>query len=106
MPIQRLKNGVVASIVAMMLLSPPSIVQAEFISKGSARCGQWLEARTKNQALSYEFWLLGFLSGLAAGEDSNVLQSSDPASLEFWMDNFCRADPLSNVATGGTKLYI
>ena len=53
---------------------------------------------------------MGYLSGIALALDkdfwgqpgSNAL---DSASVYLWMDNYCRANPLKDIADGGELLF-
>lgn len=79
--------------------------QATVTSFGNYDCGEWF---TKRQPA--RIWLLGYLSGLAAGDSQakvdvlDRLNSADQAYL--WMDNYCKANPLKKVSNGAVQLYI
>jgi hypothetical protein len=70
-------------------------------------CGQWVQQRNPDgrTAEVYRFWLLGYVSGLAVASGTDKLKSTDSASIELWMDNYCRANPLKYVDEGGTVLF-
>ena len=74
---------------------------------GSAPCGRWVEERAADGwgALGDVRWLVGFLSGLAVESGVDVLPGANSASLELWMDNYCRANPLANTGDGGIILF-
>lgn len=72
---------------------------------GIPDCGQWVN----QHSLYQKAWLAGFLSGLASMDSGNAdvldrLSSIDQAYL--WMDNWCHANPLRNIANGGNLLYL
>lgn len=77
---------------------------------GSASCGDWVQNRTGGGdaklllSTAQKFWLLGYLSGVANGSGVDFMRTSDAASFELWMDNYCRDNPLDNVADGAVKL--
>lgn len=77
---------------------------------GSASCGDWIQNRTGGGDAklllntAQEFWLLGYLSGVANGLGVDFMRTSDAASFYLWMDNYCRDNPLDNVADGAVKL--
>ena len=75
---------------------------------GVPDCGQWLKGShvTKQQHIA---WLLGYLSGINGTVFSlrkeaplNALSSGEQAMA--WMDNYCKANPLSDLYDGGGKL--
>lgn len=75
------------------------------MTKGAAPCGEWLESRQAQTALPDEYWLLGYLSGLALGTGLDVLNGVKSASLAAWVDNYCKQYPLENLSTAGSKLF-
>ena len=73
---------------------------------GGPSCGQWVKERgPNNRASPYNLgWLLGFVSGIAATAQEDVLEQTDNKSVELWIDNYCRANPLKSVAEGADAL--
>jgi len=77
---------------------------------GSASCRDWVQNRTGGGdaklllSTAQEFWLLGYLSGVANGLGVDFMRTANAASIELWMDNYCRNNPLDNVADGAVKL--
>lgn len=75
---------------------------------GSASCGEWVQNRAKGDEklanAAQEFWLLGYLSGVANGLGVDFMKTANAASIELWMDNYCRNNPLDNIADGAVKL--
>lgn len=90
--------------IALLVVCNCSFAQGA-IGIDSPNCGRWVKANDLGQ----KWWLLGFLSGLNSAMRQDV--KNDPlkgASLEgfyLWMDNYCKANPLSNLFTGGNLLY-
>ncbi len=74
---------------------------------GAQSCGEWVTARAKDALSAETVWVLGFLSGLAAGEGVDFwgtpgaprVNPLDNASVYLWMDNYCKANPLHMIAT-------
>lgn len=65
---------------------------------GISSCGTWLEARRSSNEigwLSSGQWILGWLS--AAGYYGVDLKKTDPAAITAWIDNYCAANPLSDL---------
>lgn len=76
---------------------------------GTPSCGAWVAERAKVDSwlsLSYRGWLNGFLSGMSLGLNVDALAAPDNESLYLWMDNWCRANPLKNLAAGGKELFM
>lgn len=76
---------------------------------GAPSCGSWVSERAKGQTmmtLAEQNWLVGYLSGVAVGAASDFLKGTDNASLFLWVDNYCRANPLKNLAAAGTELAV
>ncbi|MFM2434454.1 MAG: putative exported protein [Pseudomonadota bacterium] len=75
---------------------------------GAPPCENWVKARNENNswlARVFQGWLVGYLSGLAVGRDKDVLGETDSSSIDLWMDNYCKANPLKDVGDGGIYLY-
>src|SRR5450830_390240 len=86
---------------SMVAVSSPSEGGAEAILAPS--CGEWVVHREKSDtlALSNTSWLLCYLSGLAVSSGKDYLSATDNASIYKWMDSYCRANPLTDVSSGG-----
>jgi hypothetical protein len=76
------------------------------IGLGWGACGTWTARRTARHAdpAPYEQWVLGYLSGVAAGSAAldppkrlNPLNGVDAQAVSAWMDNYCRAHPLVTI---------
>jgi hypothetical protein len=60
-----------------------------------------------DNTLSYsKQWLVGYLSGVAAGLDKDLLTGMNNDSIFLWMDNYCRANPLRRIDEGGYTLAL
>lgn len=97
-------SNFIRHVVALLILVP-TVCQAVTI-RGVPSCGDWVENRALNNVLGVanEFWLLGYLSGLAVGSNRDFIKGTDNPSLFLWVDNFCRASPLKDVADAGSQL--
>jgi hypothetical protein len=78
----------------------------ENTAMGFRGCGTWIKDRAEKSwaATVEEGWLTGYLSGIAISSDVDFLKGADGNSFMFWMDNYCRDNPLSNLAVGGFQL--
>lgn len=74
--------------------------------RGSRSCGTWLEERQRDKHQYAEAWLVGFLSGMAFESDKDFLSGTDNASLDAWMDNYCRRNPLQSMYKGAEGLMM
>jgi hypothetical protein len=91
-----------------------TLLMASFISqavpavevRGGPSCGSWVQERQVRDwpSVANELWLVGFLSGLAVGSNHEILAGKDNPSLFLWVDNYCRANPLKEVADAGFAL--
>lgn len=70
------------------------------VLRGMPSCGLW----TSQQDARDRIWLDGYLSGLAFAYNKDILNGTDKASIYGWVDNYCRANPLSELAEAGNAL--
>jgi len=79
---------------------------AEVTLLGNPNCGDWIKV---NSAVD-RAWLAGYMSGLNVGISPNSkLDSLDGMTgnqVYLWMDNYCKANPLSDLNRGGNELQI
>ena len=90
-----------------ILLTLPLLSQGQ-TAFGAPDCGQWVKDSTTNR----KAWLLGYMSGLNVAHELSDLKQKDPldkmrsAEQAFlWVDNYCRANPMSTVALAGWELF-
>ena len=69
----------------------------------NSSCGDWVEARQKNQN-SIQLWYLGFISGINFRAKDDLLSEVNAASAYLWMDKYCQENPLKTVVQGSVKL--
>ncbi len=97
-------------LAACCLLASAQFAAAAPAERAEARaapsCGEWIDHRKKSDtlALSNTSWLVGYLSGLAVGSGKNFLPGNENTEIFSWMDNYCRSNPLTDIAAGGTSL--
>lgn len=94
--------------VALVCLSLLSTSVPAVTVLGGGSCGQWISDRKSNKMMSAtkEFWLLGYISGLAAATDKDVLKGMDSNSMEAWIDNYCGNNPLDRFVNAADALFI
>lgn len=71
---------------------------------GSVKCSQWLQARADKKSQFQEQYLVGLVDGMTLGRAINIW-SAKGYSLErnqffYWMDNYCKNNPLGQTITG------
>lgn len=75
--------------------------------KASIPCPDWTKWRTTSGTFAAgEFWVFGYLSGIAIGTNVNFLDGVGTNAIEAWMDNYCKGHPLDTVADGAKNLAI
>ena len=103
-----MKTRLPTLMLALALGSSSAMSQTIF---GTYDCGHWFST---NQPINRDakVWLMGYLSGMnamavkapAKPDPLGKLTSADQAFL--WMDNYCKANPLKPLTTGGLTLFI
>ena len=107
---QRFLMRFVFGITLMIGLSQPAFPQvkrfATVLGAVDNSCADWITARDRKNAQAYEFWLLGFVSGINISKDYSIdfLSGIKGASLELWMDKYCRENPLKTFPEGAFLL--
>lgn len=91
----------ICTLVAIATLGGVSNSANALTTRGSSSCGEWVSEGSRYGMT----WLLGYLSGLAMGTGHDVLSGTDHKSIELWMTNYCKANPLSNIADGGEEIF-
>ena len=99
--------------LALVVLSPvvltPTQAKAVMI-KGSVNCGNWLKAREQKNAGHFEWYLIGVLNMLAVERKQEFWQAGgvniDATQVEYWIDNYCKDNPLDSVLAGAEELFV
>lgn len=92
-------------LAGLMLIGVANTARAITV-RGISSCGEWVSHNNDQVKWRAQTWLLGFLSGLAAGTKKDVLDSTDNESVYLWMDNYCKANPLKGTHDGAGYLYL
>ena len=100
-----MKNRVLTLLLSITLVyvsATASAVAPHISTLGVPPCGTWVKDRQDPKARllskTNEYWLVGYLTGLSVGIGKDFLNGTDPDSLFLWVDNYCRANPLSDAA--------
>jgi hypothetical protein len=91
--------------VGLMLSGVVNTASAVTI-RGASSCGDWVQEQNKNSDWNTNHtWLIGYLTGIAIGTNKDFLKGTDNPSIYLWMDNYCRQNPLKDMADGGLDLF-
>jgi hypothetical protein len=80
--------------------------EADINIVGAVSCGDWDNDHSHFLAAASwgEYWLIGFLSGIAAGSNMDFMKDADANSIVIWMNNYCSNHPLDSVSAGANIL--
>lgn len=94
-------------VLAVVFIAMSALSANAVIVRGGPSCSDWLmDRQTSNGNGSYnEFWLLGYLSGMAVASNTDVLRNTTNGSLMSWTDNYCRTNSLHNLEQAGGELF-
>jgi hypothetical protein len=72
---------------------------------GKVDCGSWLNARKADSSKNIESYVLGLVDGMALGSMKNIRRGLNGISVNreqlfFWMDEWCRKNPLGTTSQG------
>lgn len=80
--------------------------------RGHSNCAEWLKPGSQSSDFGNKFWLSGYLSGINLGlyldkqrPAFDFFENVSSEQIFLWMDNYCRANPLSNVVDGTGTLF-
>ena len=80
--------------------------------RGHSNCAEWLKPTGPISDFGNKFWLSGYLSGINLGlyldkqrPAFDFFENVSSEQIFLWMDNYCRANPLSNVVDGTGTLF-
>jgi hypothetical protein len=92
------------ALTCLVLSATTSEAQA-VMTRGAPSCGKWIAEKGNGPMRGgYEWWLLGFLTGVAVSSDKDFLRGTDNESIYLWVDNYCSSKPLSSVTEAGDRL--
>ena len=94
--------------VGLMLWCSSAAAQEIWV-EGGLNCGTWVKTRTEHNSSNLEDYVVGFLNGLALGAKLEFWHAQLPdlqrEQAYLWLDNYCRANPLSQASGGIVKLF-
>ena len=92
-------------ILSVLLAGSVSAHGLELYGAGAESCGKWIEFG-KDEIMRYHFnqWVLGFISAASVfdgakklGFESGELAETDSDTVDAWMENYCRENPLDKI---------
>jgi len=107
-----MKLQVLVKLVMNYLLLAPFAQAADrsgnymVLGQGTISCGRWISDRSRDDAWAEEAWLLGYLTAYNRNDwpGTNVASGTDSDGSFAWIDNYCRAAPLDDMATAAFRL--
>ena len=81
-------------------------IEADINIVGAVSCGDWINSHTHNlTAASWgEYWLIGFLSGIAAGSRIDFMKNTESSLIVKMMNKYCTSHPLDSTSAGANVL--
>ena len=73
---------------------------------GEVNCDEWINDHSHDLATASleEYWLVGFLSGIAVGSKTDFMENTDPNSIFKLMDNYCSSHLTDSTANGANEI--
>lgn len=102
---QTTAKKITASVLTTLILSTANFQVKAVEVRGSRQCGTWIAEKNIQAGAENRTWLIGFLSGIAVGQEKNFLRGTENASIFAWFDNYCRTNPLKEMSDAGVDLY-
>ena len=97
-----------ASLMLLLVLFSSAATAAAIVVRGGVKLwavGTGAQRRRKARKRRTNFAARVHVR-LAAASGTDALRDTDAASIELWMDNYCKANPLKRVDDGGDDLFI
>ena len=99
-----MKTKLIAAFITLTVSSPVLAQTKIFTMIGEPDCGKWIN----QNSIPNKAWLLGFLSGvnITFKDSKDALGKVNAEQTYLWMDNYCKKNPLEQLATGAIDLYV
>lgn len=105
----KLKNRVAALFASIWLAAAPSVGHAgTYMGAGAETCGTWVQSAGKTERYVLRQWVFGFVSypSVTSSGRADILETVDAASIDVWMDNYCRSRPLDTIERAALSLLV
>jgi hypothetical protein len=104
-----------SALLAMVALSPgaalaaPDAPRYEILGPGATSCADWASQRQLPDhalALANQGWVLGYVTAYNEylASDGNVAAGADSDAIAAWIDTYCAAHPLDDLAHAARAL--
>ncbi len=104
------KGSAAALLLAVFLISGTAwAVDYKVFGIGTQSCGGWTAAKKmKSYPFDYQTWITGYLTAYSrwAEEGLGPVGNSDANGAWAWIDNYCRDNPLEDVADAAEALIL
>lgn len=106
----RTSTATLAALLLGCCLVLPAQAQLTVTARGARPCAAWNDNRLEERAGHpfkaevHQTWLVGYLSGLAAGAGVDFLAGSGNDALFLRVDEYCRANPGAHLGLAGTAI--
>ena len=103
-------SGTIIKRLALIYFLFFSIVNSAgaFTMVGDVECGTWVKDRLNPESIEayvHNFWIMGFISGLASAKNVDILLDANNDSIFLYVDNYCKTNPLSDLGEAGSSLF-
>lgn len=95
--------GLVVALLASLSAGSAAANARTEMGPGLVSCGAWL-ASTSAMRYGRGAWVLGYLSRAAHAYPGDLLAPLDSDAVTAWLDNYCRAHPLEDLAAAASTL--
>lgn len=95
-----MKALIFAATVALLMTFSAQAQTVRVMGWGAGTsCGTWTAEREQHRGRGAQgpTWVIGYLSGAAVNGAGNILQDLDFDGVMGWIDNYCRANPLTSI---------
>lgn len=97
-----------ALVIFGTLISSRVLAGPTLIGSGGVSCGAWTAAERTHSNEGRRQWLLGWVSAYnfyqLQLDGADISKGTDANGLFAWVDNFCAAHPLDQLATAAIRL--
>ena len=92
--------------VGLALWATGASAEYAFLGQGGFSCGRWQQGRRTKEPTSFtaQAWVLGYLTRANYSGDTSLTAGTDADGVFAWIDNFCRANPLKDIADAAEYL--
>jgi hypothetical protein len=97
------------AMAALTIGLPMTANGLSILKSGPDSCGAWTQERANGSTKSFmmQAWILGFVSGIVYAEatgKTDPLGGIDAFGVFAWIDQYCQAHPLDDVAIAAREL--